>query len=215
VNSISNKTRVLEISAVVLTAAGKFIFMDYLNWRLPFVVIAITCWVLYVIKRNKEIPGITKYWGFRTDNINKVLKTVLLFGILTLVACITAGIYLGTINITWHIIPILVLYPIWGTIQQFLLIALTSGNLSDLKNSNLNKIFIVFISAILFGLIHYPYIWLMIGTFVLAIFYGFIYMKERNLYVLGVFHGWLGAIFYYTVVDRDPFLETFGRLYNL
>jgi membrane protease YdiL (CAAX protease family) len=211
VNSISNKTRLLEISAVVLTAIGKFIFMDYLNWRLPFITIAILFWVGYVIYRSKKNSGILKYWGFRTDNFKKVLKTVLPFGILTLIICVVIGIFLKTINVTWHIIPILILYPIWGTIQQFLLIALTSGNLHDLKNSNLSKGFTILISAILFGLIHYPYLWLMIGTFILAIFYGFIYLKERSLYVLGIFHGWLGAIFYYTVVGRDPFLETFGR----
>ena len=26
---------------------------------------------------------------------------------------------------------------------------------------------------------------------------------------MGVFHGWLGAMFYYTVVNRDPFQEVF------
>lgn len=64
----------------------------------------------------------------------------------------------------------------------------------------------------LFGGVHYPSGWLMLGTFVLALFYGWIYLRERNVYVLGIFHGWLGGLFYYTVLDRDPFLETFGKL---
>jgi len=49
----------------------------------------------------------------------------------------------------------------------------------------------------------------MIPTFVLALVYG--YLKERNIYVLGFFHGWLGAICFYTIVDRDPFVEIFLR----
>jgi len=212
--SISNKRRMLEISAVLLTAIGKFIFMDYLNWRFPFVAIAIISWITYIIYRSKKQPAILNYWGFRTDNFKSVLKRVLPFGLLAVISFIGVGVYQSTVNRTWHIIPILILYPLWGTIQQFLLIALTAGNLQDLKSKKLDKGVIILLSALLFGFIHYPYTWLMIATFILALFYGWIYLKERNIYVLGLFHGWLGGIFYYTVLERDPFLEMFGKLFN-
>ena len=212
--AISNKRRILEISTVLLTAIGKFIFMDYLNWRFPFVAIAIISWITYIIYRRKKQPAILKYWGFRTDNFKSVLKRVLPFGLLAVISFIGIGLYQNTIDLTWHIIPILILYPLWGTIQQFLLIALTAGNLQDLKGQKLNKGVIILLSALLFGLIHYPYTWLMIATFILALFYGWIYLKERNLYLLGLLHGWLGGIFYYTVLKRDPFLEMFGMLFQ-
>jgi hypothetical protein len=170
--SISNKRRILEFSAVILTAVGKFIFMDYLNWRFPFVAIAIIWWVSYIIYRNRTQPGMTKYWGFRTDNFKTVLKKVLPFGLLAVISFIVIGFYQNTINITWHIIPILTLYPIWGVIQQFLLIALTAGNMQDLNGQKLNKGIIILLAALLFAAVHYPFMWLMIATFVLAIFYG-------------------------------------------
>ena len=212
--SISNKRRILEFTAVVLTAVGKFIFMDYLNWRFLFVTVAIISWVSYIIYRKTKQPGITKYWGFRTDNFKTVLKKVLPFGLLAVITFFAIGFYKGTLNITWHIIPILILYPIWGTIQQFLLIALTAGNLQDIRGQKMNTRIIILLSALLFGAIHYPFIWLMIATFMLAIFYGWIYLSERNIYVLGLFHGWLGGVFYYTVLDRDPFLEMFGKWFH-
>jgi len=211
--SISNKRRILEMSAVLLTAIGKFFFMDYLNWRFPFVVVAIISWASYIIYRNRTKTGIIKYWGFRTDNFKTVLRKVLPFGLFSLIAFICIGLYQDTINITWHIIPILILYPIWGIIQQFLLIALTAGNMQDLKGQNLNKGIIILFSALLFASVHYPFVWLIIGTFILALFYGLIYLSERNIFVLGLFHGWLGGLFYYTVLDRDPFLEMFGKLF--
>jgi len=204
---------VLEILAVVLTAIGKFIFMDYLNWRFPFVAFVIISWMTYIIYRSSKQPTILKYRGFRTDNFKSVLKRALPVGLLAIISFIGLGFYQSTINITWHIIPILILYPLWGTIQQFLLIAPTAGNLQDLKGQKLDKGAIIFFSALLFGFIHYPYIWLMIATFLLAIFYGWVYLKERNIYLLGLFHGWLGGIFYYTVLERDPFLEMFGKLF--
>ena len=211
---ISNKRRMIEISAVVLTAIGKFVFMDYLGWRFPFVIIAIIAWTSYIIYRNQTKTGVIKYWGFRTDNFKTVTRRVLPFGLFAVIAFIGIGLYQDTINITWHIIPILILYPIWGIIQQFLLIALTAGNIQDLKGQNLDKGIIILFSALLFAAIHYPFGWLMIGTFILAAFYGLIYLNERNIYVLGLFHGWLGGLFYYTVLGRDPFLDTFGILLN-
>ena len=213
--SISSKTRTFEILAVILTALGKFLFMDYLNWRLVFIATAIIFWSCYVIYRSKTNPGILKYWGFRTDNFKKVVQTILPFGALCLVIFIGVGLYQNTIKITWHIIPILVLYPIWGIVQQFLLIALIVGNLQDYENSRFSRGLIIIIAALLFGMIHYPFAWLILGTFILAIFYGLIYSKERNIYALGIFHGWLGGLFFYTVVDRDPFIETFGRLFQI
>jgi membrane protease YdiL (CAAX protease family) len=89
------------------------------------------------------------------------------------------------------------------------------GNMSDLKGEHLNNWAIILFSALLFSSIHYPFVWLMIGTFLLAIFYGFIYLRGKNIYALGLFHGWLAGLFYYTVVGRDPFLEMFNKIFHL
>jgi len=203
------------MSAVMLTAAGKFVFMDYLNWRFAFAAAVIVAWSVYIISRYRNDKEILKYWGFRMDNFMLVVRKILPVGVLSVIAFFAIGFYQNTINITWHIIPILILYPSWGVIQQFLLIALMVGNMSDLKGEHLNNWAIILFSALLFSSIHYPFVWLMIGTFFLAIFYGFIYLREKNIYALGLFHGWLGGLFYYTVVGRDPFLEMFNKIFHL
>jgi len=132
---------------------------------------------------------------------------------LAVAGCFVTGYFLGTLNLTWHILPILVLYPVWGIIQQFLVIGLVAGNLQDLTSIRWSNTTIIFLTALLFGLIHYPYGWLMAGTFLLALFYGFIYLRARNIYVMGLFHGWLGAVFFYTLVGRDPFAEVLGKIF--
>jgi membrane protease YdiL (CAAX protease family) len=83
--------------------------------------------------------------------------------------------------------------------------------MQHLKKQKLNQPLIIGITALLFGFVHYPDLWLMLGTFVLALVYGFVYLRQRNVFVLGLIHGWLGALFYYTVVNRDPFMEVFGK----
>ena len=104
--SISNKTRILEISAVIVTAIGKFVFMDLLNWRFTFIIAAILGWTGYIIYRSLAKPGILLYWGFRTDNFKSVVRKVWPPGLLAVIAFIGIGLYQNTINITWHIIPI-------------------------------------------------------------------------------------------------------------
>ena len=48
-----------------------------------------------------------------------------------------------------------------------------------------------------------------------AVFYGFVYLRMKDIYVLALFHGWLGGLFYYTVVGRDPFVEMFHKIFHL
>lgn len=211
---ISDKIRLLEIIGVVVTGLGKFVFMDYLNWRLPFVVFVILAWSLYVVYRYKKDKYVFKDWGFRLDNFKTVLKLILPFAIISIVSFFVIGYVQDTINLTWHIIPLLITYPIWGSIQQFLTIGLLAGNLKDFKKVKFNKAFIILFTAIFFSVVHYPSIWLMIGTFILAIFYGYIYLKAKNIYVLGLFHGLLGALFYYTVINQDPFADVFMKFIN-
>lgn len=134
------------------------------------------------------------------------------FGVLSVLTFFVLGFLQGTIHLSWHLLPILIIYPIWGTIQQFLLIGLVTGNCQDLRNYSMPKAGILLLSALLFAGVHYPHYWLIVATFVLALFYGYIYLQARNVYILGLFHGWLGGFFFYTVVDRDPFVEVFGKL---
>ncbi|MTE28051.1 CPBP family intramembrane glutamic endopeptidase [Winogradskyella ouciana] len=206
---VSDKVRLLEILGVVLTGTGKFVFMDYLNWRLPYVAVAILAWSFYVYYRYSKDKNVLADWGFRWDNFKTVLRLMLPFALISILSFFVIGYVQGTINLTWHIIPLLITYPIWGSIQQFLTIGLLVGNLKDFRKVKLNKSFIILVTAVFFSIVHYPSVWLMLGTFVLALVYGYIYLKAKNIFVLGLYHGWLGALFYYTVVNQDPFADVF------
>ena len=212
--SISKNRRWLEIIAVVVTALGKFVFMDLLAWRLPFIITVTSGWSIYLFIRAKYVKGIFKHWGLASKNFREATFLVLPFMALSIISCFIVGYWQGSINLTWHIFPILILYPFWGTLQQLLLMAFVAGNLQGLQHKRLTNVAIVIITACLFAIIHLPHYWLVFGTFLLALFYGYVYLKVPNLFVLGLLHGWLGALFFYTVVDRDPFEEVFGIFFN-
>jgi uncharacterized protein len=208
---ISDTRRLVEIIFVLLTGVGKILFMDLFQLRLPFILISAIGWALYILIRAKQHPEILSYWGFRKDNLKESIRFIFPFGIFSLTIFIIIGYKNETINLSWHILPTLLLYPIWGTIQQFLVIGLFGGNLYDLKSYKISRIVIILVTAILFSIVHYPDGWLILGTFILAVLYGYTYLRIRNIFALGLFHGWLGAFFYFTVVNRDPFQEVFHQ----
>ncbi len=209
---IDNKRRLLEIIAVILTGLGKFIFMDWLNVKFVYIASAVLFWLLYVIYRYRQNKEIIQYWGLNTQNFKRTFIELSLIGIALVIGFICVGNYLGTNVLNWRILPILLLYPIWGIIQQFIMIGVFAKNLKDIEPFKLPNILIIILTAVLFSVVHYPFTLLITGTFFLALVYTSLYFKERNLIVMGIFHGWIGAFFYYTVLGQDAYEEVFGVL---
>jgi hypothetical protein len=210
--AISTTRRISEALAVIVTAFGKFVFMDWLKAPIPFIILASVLWIGYIVFRQKSDTFILSYWGFRTDNFTPLAKKLALPSVIVLIACIALGYTRGTLIVSWHIVPLLIVYPFWGTIQQYLCMALVAGNLRDMEKPTFNKTLVIFFTATLFSAMHFPNLPLAAGTFILALVYGFIYLHEKNLFVLGILHGWLGAVFYYTVAGADQWEKIFGRI---
>ncbi|HYV90757.1 MAG TPA: CPBP family glutamic-type intramembrane protease [Chitinophagales bacterium] len=188
--------------------------MDLLNQKLIFIVTAILFWIGYVILQVRKDHSAMHYWGFTTQNFGKSFMIILPVAL----SCIGGMmLYAHSNNIVLfnpHIIPILILYPLWGFIQQFLVVGLVAGNLKDMHSRKVSLLLIVLSTSVLFSLVHYPSILLMIATFLLAIFYTLIYLRYRNLISLGLFHGWLGCFFMIYVLNRDPWQEVFTSIVN-
>jgi hypothetical protein len=121
-----------------------------------------------------------RYWGFRKDNFRKVFMMLLPVALVCVAAFTAYGFWQNTMIVSWHVLPILAMYPIWGTIQQFLVVGLVAGNLRDMENTQVPKPLIIFLTAVLFGLVHYPHWFLVVGTFFLALVYSWIYLKEKT-----------------------------------
>ena len=105
---------------------------------------------------------------------------------------------------------LLLLYPLWGTIQQFLELGVVVGNLEKVGGLGSNTPLLIQTGAFLFGAVHVPDLMLTAGTTVLAFVYVPLFLRHRNVWPLGIVHGWLGALFYLWALNHDPWLRTFG-----
>jgi hypothetical protein len=211
----NNKIRWFEILAVVFTGIYKFLFVNVLELQFLFIALSILFWGIYIIYRKKRNTNILKYWGFTRVHFFKAFK----------MAGIFAGILIGifTVNAIFnqyplfnkHLLYVLLLYPIWGLIQQFMMMSLILGNLKDLTSSKkIPEMVYVLITSVLFSAVHFPSVILMIITFILALYYSQIFLRYRNLYALGFFHGWIGSFFYYYVLNFDSWENVILPLLN-
>lgn len=211
-DSITNRTRILEIVAVVLTGLGKLVFVNYLNLKFWYIVAACLLWVGYVVFRSVKQPGILNYWGFTNNNFKRSISFLAPLALISIISFFLYGYTQNSTILNWHILPVLIVYPIWGTIQQFLMVGLVAGNMSDLKGKNIPLVIIIIVTSITFSIVHVPSLLLVLATLLLAIVYTLHYLKARNLWTLGLFHGWLGGLFYFIVLGRDPWVEVFSGI---
>lgn len=184
--------------------------MDVLNQRFFYISFACLFWCIYIFIRLKKDQKILDYWGMNLKGFKSTFLELLPFAIILSLFFISLGAIFERSVLNIRIIPILLIYPIWGIIQQFIMIGILARNLKDAQSFNLTNFWVILISSILFAIVHFPFILLVLSTFALALVYTALYLKDRNLIVLGIYHGLLGAIFFYTILGRDPFLEVFG-----
>jgi hypothetical protein len=177
----------------------------------PFLIIgACLFWAGYVIVRVWQSPGILREWGFRGENLWPT--TAIALGLFVLIAGSFAlyALFRGTFQFPAHTLLLMMSYPFWGVIQQFLALSIVVQNLTRIRFLDNHWIILVFLSAILFSLVHLHDGRELVGTFCLELILIPIFLRYRNLWPLGVLHGWIGGLFYLWVMDRDLWTANFG-----
>jgi uncharacterized protein len=176
-----------------------------------FIIGACLFWIGFVVVKWKRDPTILRVWGFRIDNIKQASKIPALFFAISAFALAMIAVVRGTFSLPSQLPLLLLLYPIWGVIQQFLVLAIVVGNLSYIPALRNRTVWLTVLGAMIFGGIHLPNLILTTGTTLLALLYVPLYLKYRNLWPLGVVHGWIGSLFYLWALGINPWVQTFGR----
>jgi hypothetical protein len=190
-----------------LTAALHFVFYDLLPGRGPFIAVTMLLWVTYFVFRVRQKPAAGQEFGLSRQGFSDSAKAAAAVFAVGAAGCAAVGFSRGRLILVPHMLILLVLYPIWGLIQQLLVQAMFVRNLIGRTSTPL----VVLMAGILFGVVHLPYVQLAVATAVLGAVFTLIFIRWRNVWPLGVCHGWLGVFFYYWVLGRDPWLEIIGR----
>ena len=177
-----------------------------------FVGAAVLGWLIYIAWSVRKDPERVRLWGFTTKNLRQSALATGLFVALSAVGIAGIGVATGhALSWRWTYTVSLLLYPLWGLIQQLLVNGVLARNLKR----RWGTVPAVVVSATLFGLIHMPHAnmphpELMFATFGLGLVLTPLYFKYGNLWPLAVAHGWLGALIYPWVLGVDPVANMLG-----
>jgi hypothetical protein len=200
--------RQLEIAGVLVAAAAHFVLTMLVGVQgLDIVPIALGC-LAYAIWRGRDEPARVA-WGFRREGLRACSRDSAWLMIVGTFVCAALGWWRGTLAVDLHLVFPLVLYPVWGLTQQFLVLGLFAHNLDAL---GLRRPLVLVLTALGFGAVHVPDWPLCAATAVLGSVVACLFFRHRNLWPLGVAHGVLGALFYRWVLGRDVWAELMQML---
>lgn len=199
--------RLFELSAVVVTGLGQLLLAAWLGLHMPFIVAVCLLWLLYVLLRARRNPAVQSRWGFSRSGVAESIRLSAGPFVGGAAFCVLFGLLAGTADLNLHIVPVLALYPLWGLVQQFLIVALLAGNLVAIGRGRIPNAAAIVIAAVLFAAVHAPNLPLVAATFVMGMITTFVYLKSGNIWFAGPFHGWIASLFYYFVLGDDPWLR--------
>ena len=181
--------------------------MGLFNYRGFYISLTCLFWIVYVYRRYRSDPTILRSWGFQKENFRQSFLFLLPFALLSYTGIIVYGVLNHVHILNFNVIPVIMLYPVFGLVQQFMMIALIAGNLKALKTNSFKDYQIILVTSLLFSLVHFPSVFLMIFTFLMELVFIITYLKWRNLWSLGFYHGITGCLLLFYVLERDLWLE--------
>jgi membrane protease YdiL (CAAX protease family) len=200
----SQRGRAFELSAAAVTAAGKFVLGDLLGLGLSFVIAACLFWFGYVIVSVGRDRSVLDRWGFTRRGTARAGREAAPFAALALAGFVVYGLVTGRALVNGRLLILLAAYPIWGTIQQFLVVAVVADNAVALSRGRVPEWVAVLLAALLFAAVHLPVYPLVIATFFLGIMTTVLFFRTRSMWVPGILHGWYASVFYHFVLGEDP-----------
>jgi len=205
----NNITSCLEFLAVVATGLLHLVFKS-LGAKGLFIALASVSWIGYIVRQAGQDSSPWVKWGFQTKNLSSAFFWPNVIFVVAASAMAWYGVTNGRVLWQGHILFLLMLYPLWGILQQFLVQALGVANLMILFPKQ-GWMVAMPVGIVLFSFIHYPNGLLMLATGLMAGLFIPCYLRDRNLWPLGLYHGWLGTFFYLWVLGKDPWIDVFGK----
>jgi membrane protease YdiL (CAAX protease family) len=201
------RRRAAELALVIGCGAGNVVFENLLDAKTIFMIVAAAAWVGYVAWRWHADHEVLRAWGLRLDNLAAAAKVALAITLPTVIGCVAYAFVVGNFPPPPGFWVILLVYPIWGVAQQFLLNAILASDLDAVLPAWAATL----LAAALFSLSHAPDLPVMALTLPGGALWVLVYRRRPNLWALGIAHGIIGTVVFYGVLGRDPMALLLGQ----
>ena len=162
---------------------------------------AVLLWGIYLIVRIARDRSFLGEAGFTRQGFGLAFRDASIFALIATVPLVLFGWYMGRFPVPASFWLLAGVYPLWGIAQQFALQVLVTRNLRRWIPA---QVWRIPVAAVLFSLAHYPDVRLMILTLGAGLGFTWLFERHRNLWAVGIVHGWLGAAAFYFVLGEDP-----------
>ena len=201
-----SRRALLEMGAVALTGIGHLAASSQ-GVSGAYIPVVVLGWGGYVGARAATEPGTLGALGLTREGLGPAFRDASVVAAVSLAGMAAVGAAQGSLRVDASLLPLLVLYPAWGLTQQTLVQGMLTRHLDA---AGLPALAVVPLASVAFGSVHVPN-WPLVGaTTALGGAFAAIYLREGNVWPLGLYHGVLGAAFYVWVLDRDPWRELTG-----
>ncbi len=146
--------------------------------------------MIYSHRLHHETPQIL---GFTAHNFVRALKLLILPMIIVGALLMGIGYFAHSLNFGQRFWLSLLLLPLWGLTQQYILQGFIYRRLQIILGAE-KKSLLIFLAALLFALVHAPNLPLMFLTLVGGLIWTWVYERAPNLWALGISHGVMSAI---------------------
>jgi uncharacterized protein len=197
----------LEIFVTLAGGIGYVIFHKKLAANAWFIITLLVVLLFYAFWESKFGNRDLRYFGIRKDNLKEATKwNIIVLGPVLFGLSIYA--IINGINHPLHFFYAVLLYPIWGIIQQFIFQGIF---LNACKKVGLGYFSIV-LAAFAYAIVHYPSIFMMKITALGGILFSALFYFRPNIVPIGIFHGVFGAFLYYVLRNKDPIEKLLDKL---
>lgn len=163
---------------LVLPFAGN----DKVIWAVP-VLLAFGLMLASHQARGERLREI----GWRTDNLLKALRLLLLPTLGAGLVILLLAWLLGSLRLEWsQFRPRFLWLPVWGLAQQYVMQGFINRRAQIIWGRGWPGILLV---GLIFALLHLPNLWLACATFVGGMILAYVYQRVPNLLALAISHG--------------------------
>lgn len=147
--------------------------------------------------------GLSKSYG------GPALRLLLVPVVLCSVVLLLIGYLSNSLRRSTHFEVNLVIVPLWGIVQQYVLqgfifrrVRMLMVNEGSYEQSVDQQVrYAILVTATIFAIVHLPNLTLSLLTFTAALFWSWVYEQAPNLWVLGLSHGLLSLIVMHSLPD--------------
>jgi hypothetical protein len=190
----------LEFVLVLLLGVANVVSEFVPGSKTPLVLVGVLAWAALIAAHVRADRTVLRRWGLRADNLRRAALPAAIV-VLPLLALLTVwGAFDGHFPPPRGFLVIVLLYPVWGIAQQFLLQAVLWTNLS----ARLPRVAAQLLAAALFSLSHLPDLPIVALVFPVGLLCIEHYRRWPNLWVLGTAHALLATFNAYFLLGRDP-----------